>query len=78
MDSTPLTSLWSAPDDRLWVSGWGAIGHGADAWDGGTFQLATISLNGAPLNRPMYQVRGTSNGSVWAVGVRYAFHKTTP
>ena len=78
IDSTPLTSLWSAPDERLWVSGWGAVGHGADTWDGGSFQLATISLNGAPLNRPMYQVRGTSSSNVWAIGVRYAFHKTTP
>ncbi len=78
LDRTPLFSLWSAPDSRLWLSGWAAVAQGDEVWDGGAFQLSTISLNGAPLDRPMYQVRGISSSNLWAVGVRYAFHKTTP
>jgi len=47
--------------------------------DGGaTYSISTTVLNGAPLDRPLYQVRGTSNENLWAVGLRYALHKTTP
>jgi len=44
----------------------------------GTFDVSTIALNGTPLDAPFHQVRGTSNTNLWAVGARYAFHKTTP
>ena len=59
------------------MSGWGLMVRGDDIWDAGTYKLSTLSLNG-PINRPMYRVRGTSNENLWAVGVRYALHKTTP
>jgi hypothetical protein len=72
-----LSSLWGGPGN-LWLSGWGRVARGTDVWDGGGYQLSTISLIGGPIDRPMYQVRGTSNTNLWAIGVRYALHKTTP
>jgi hypothetical protein len=72
-----LNSL-STVGDNLWLGGAGLIVQGTNVWDGGAYSLSTLSLNGAPLNRAIYQVRGTSNTNLWAIGVRYAFHKTTP
>lgn len=72
-----LHSLYAASDGQVWMSGWGLMVRGDDVWDGGTYKLSTLTLNG-PINRPMYRVRGTSNTNLWAVGVRYALHKTTP
>lgn len=47
--------------------------------DGGAaYSISTTVLNGAPLDRPLHQVRGSSNTNLWAVGPRYALHKTTP
>jgi len=47
--------------------------------DGGaTLSISSTALNGAPLDRPLYQVRGSSNDNLWAVGPRYALHKKTP
>jgi hypothetical protein len=47
--------------------------------DGGTtYSISTTALNGAPLDRPLHQVRGTSSSNLWVVGPRYALHKTTP
>lgn len=72
-----LNSLWSGHGD-VWLSGWGRVVRGANVWDGGAYQISTTSLSGGPLNRPMYQIRGTSNTNLWAIGVRHALHKTTP
>lgn len=49
---------------------------GMDA--GPTHSTETTALNGIPLDRALYQVRGTSNTNLWAVGNHYALHKTTP
>jgi hypothetical protein len=79
-----LSSLWSPPlgadvsADQVWLSGFGLILHGQDVWNGDPFQISTISLNGAPTRRPIHRIRGASSHDLWAVGVRYAFHKTTP
>lgn len=79
-----LSSFWSpplgpdVPSDQLWLSGFGLVLRGADVWNGDQFEISTISLNGAPTRRPIYRVRGASSHDLWAVGVRYAFHKTTP
>ncbi|AKU99668.1 hypothetical protein AKJ09_06332 [Labilithrix luteola] len=79
-----LSSLWSpplgkdVPSDQLWLSGFGLVLRGADVWNGDPFQVSTISLNGAPTRRPIHRVRGASSHDLWAVGVRYAFHNTTP
>jgi hypothetical protein len=50
----------------------------ADLVDGGAYAISTISLNGAPLETDILQIRGTSNTNLWAIGYRYALHKTTP
>jgi len=62
-----------------WSTGWRIVlpTNATDARDG-TFDVSTIALNGAPLDAPFHQVRGTSNTNLWAVGARYALHKTTP
>jgi hypothetical protein len=75
--STGLNSL-SIVQDSLWLAGAGLVVRGTDVWDGGAYELSTLSLNGAPLGRPIHQVRGTSNTNLWAIGVRYALHKTIP
>ncbi|AKV02673.1 hypothetical protein AKJ09_09336 [Labilithrix luteola] len=72
-----LNSLWS-DSGNLWLAGWGRVIRGSDVWSGGAFGISTIALGNGPINRPIYQVRGTSNTNLWAIGVRYAFHKTTP
>lgn len=86
IDSTPipanvspsaLNSLWR-DSGEVWLAGWGRVIHGSDVWNGGTFGISTIALDTGPINRPIYQVRGSSNTNLWAIGVRYAFHKTTP
>ena len=47
--------------------------------DGGAkFSVSSTTFNGTPLDRPLYQVRGSSNKNLWAVGPRYALHKKTP
>jgi hypothetical protein len=73
-----LYSLWRAPE-TVWLSGWGIILRGNDlAGDGGIYGVSTISLSGAPLASPMYRIRGTESTNLWAIGERYALHKTTP
>jgi len=75
-----LNSLSAVAND-LWLGGSGVVVRGDNVWDGGTYggayELSSIALNG-PLGRAIYQVRGTSNNNLWAIGVRYALHKTTP
>ena len=74
-----LNSLWTtAAGDELWLAGAGLLVRSKKDGDGDAFEISTTSLNGAPIARPLYQVRGTSNTNLWAIGVRYALHKTTP
>ncbi|MBN9165828.1 MAG: hypothetical protein BGO98_08530 [Myxococcales bacterium 68-20] len=72
-----LNSLSTAAGN-LWLGGAGLVVRGTDVWDGGAYELSTISLSGGPLGRPVYQVRGVSKTNLWAIGVHYALHKTTP
>jgi hypothetical protein len=71
-----FSSLWSV-GSRSWVSSLGVVAVGTDVTEGGSYQVSTIALRGSPLNRQMYQVRGTSSDNLWVVGARYALHKTT-
>ena len=74
-----FVSLFSAPNDDVWLGGPNIILRtGQDLADGGSYQVSTISLTGAWLETPIYQIRGSSNVDRWAVGARYALHKTTP
>ncbi|MBN9159428.1 MAG: hypothetical protein BGO98_40605 [Myxococcales bacterium 68-20] len=75
--SAGLNSL-SVEGGNLWLGGMGVVLRGTGVFDGGAYEVSTVSLTGAPLGRPIYQVRGTSNTNLWAIGVRYALHKTTP
>jgi len=70
-------SLW-ARDGSTWLSGPSRIVRGTDVWEDGGYQISTIWADGTPVNLPLYKVRGTSNENLWAIGVRYALHKTTP
>ena len=75
----PLRSLSAVPDEStLWIGGTNLVARSDDAWDGGSYQISTISLNGGWLETPINRVRGSSKNDRWAVGVRYALHKTTP
>lgn len=73
-----LYSVYSPTENHVWGSGMGIVIRGQDVWDGGAFGVSTISLNGGPIHRPLYQIRGTSDTNLWAVGARHALHKTTP
>ncbi len=74
-----FVSLFSAPNDDIWLGGTNIILRtGQELADGGSYQVSTISLTGAWLETPIYQIRGSSNVDRWAVGARYALHKTTP
>ena len=73
----PLNSVWSTTGD-VWLAGSGLIVRGNKVGEDDAFEISTTSLNGAPIARPLSQVRGTSNTNLWAIGVRYALHKTTP
>jgi hypothetical protein len=70
-------SLWLGGDDA-WLAGPGIILRGPFEGDAGAYGVSTVALSGAPLDKPLYRVRGTDNDNLWAIGARYAFHKTTP
>jgi hypothetical protein len=73
-----LYSLATLAGD-VWLGGPRLVLRGpADVWDGGAYEVSTISLNGGPLETTVFQIRGTSNTNLWAIGDRYALHKTTP
>lgn len=74
----PFVSLWAAPGG-LWVSGSGLIYRAdGDPWNGGTFQISTLAINGTPFEQRVSRVRGTSTTNLWAIGAGNALHKTTP
>jgi hypothetical protein len=75
--SPTFNSLW-VNDEETWVSGFGSVLRGPNEPDAGVFRFSTLALNGAPLRTPILRVRGTSNTNLWAIGSRYALHKTTP
>lgn len=76
VSQTNFSSLWNV-GSQTWVSSMGVVAVGTDVMAGGSYQVSTIALRGSPLNRQMYQVRGTSSDNLWVVGARYALHKTT-
>ena len=73
-----MNSLWAGPDD-FWLSSRGLLVRSSgDVWNGGGYGVSTIAMNGAPFERHIHRVRGSSNTNIWAIGVRHALHKTTP
>ena len=69
-----VTSLWRRGSET-WLTSWGLVLRGTDD---GTYTVSTISRDGAPVNAPLYKIRGTSTQNLWAIGARHAYHKTTP
>jgi len=73
--------LHAPTDPARWSSGLGlytkedALQRSIDA---PTYTFSPTSINGVPLDRPLRQVRGTSNSNLWAIGLHHALHKTTP
>jgi hypothetical protein len=76
--STKALNSLTGIDGDLWLGGAGLVVRGTSVWDGGAFDLFTIWPNGTPITTAIWQVRGTSNTNLWAIGVRNALHKTTP
>jgi hypothetical protein len=76
-ESEPFKSLWSG-SDALWLSTFGLVLRGTDVWQGGKLEASTIALNGAPILKTIFQIRGTSNTNLWAIGELNALHKKTP
>jgi len=74
---TRFNALWIHGDDA-WLCGKGLILHGPLAGDAGAFGASTVALTGAPLGKELYRIRGANDNDLWAIGARYAFHKTTP
>ncbi|AKU98777.1 hypothetical protein AKJ09_05441 [Labilithrix luteola] len=72
-----LYSLWAHGDDA-WFSGSGLVLRGPVSADADAFGVSTLALTGAPLDTELYRVRGTNDDNLWAIGARYALHKTTP
>ncbi len=45
---------------------------------GAVLELTSVDMKGRYLNEPLYQVRGASTNTIWAVGNHYALYKKTP
>jgi len=60
-----------------WSTGRGLRTPKDNAVDSGTYRISSSVLDGVPIDVPLHQVRGTSNVNLWAIGARYALHKTT-
>jgi len=80
-----LSSPWGVSVDDLWMlatrpgAGNGTmILRAPSVWDGGSFDISTLAINGAPNFDGLVRLRGTSNQNLWAVGDYHAFHKSTP
>ena len=76
-----LTRVWGGENDTLWfITSENSILRVTDAWtDGGaSIQYSTLARNGAPNDKPLTLLLGTSNSNLWAVGDYRAFHKSTP
>lgn len=79
LTGTLVNSMWMPPtSEQVWLSGTGILLHGSDVWGNGDYRISTIAMNGAPVPKQFYQIRGLSNTNLWAVGEGYALHKTTP
>ena len=72
--------LKAEKDPVRWGTGMGLnlpsynAGYGLDA---ATYHISSTALHGAALETSFFQVRGTSNSNLWAIGTGYALHKTT-
>ncbi len=72
-----FSSLWVNGEDA-WLSGPGFVLQGPVSGDAGAFGVSTLALTGAPVNEGLHRIRGTDASNIWAIGDRYAYHKTAP
>lgn len=75
--SAGTRSLWTVANES-WTSTSVLVFQGKDPWDGGAREISSIAIRGTPNVNQLFQVRGTSNSNLWAIGERNALHKTTP
>jgi len=76
-----LKQVWAGEHDTLWfISNENSILRTTDVFrDGGaTIQYSTLARNGAPNDKALTILRGTSNSNLWAAGNERAFYKSTP
>lgn len=68
-----MTSVWGSGKNDVYAVGYfGAIRH----WDGTTWSVSQIAVNGTPIYEPLSHVHGSSAADVWAVGPGIALHRT--
>lgn len=75
-----LTRVWGG-DDALWfITSENSVLRATNAFsDGGaSIQYSTLARNGAPNDKSLTILVGTSSSNLWAVGTERAFHKSTP
>ncbi len=80
-----IAKVWADSEHDVWLLGEAADGNnggriirGTNVWsDAAAYGYSTLVRNGVPNLQPLYQLRGTSNTNLWAVGEQRAFHKTT-
>ncbi len=76
-DSQIFYSLW-ASGSEVWMSGASRVVVGSNIWSGGGFGLSTIASDEWNPGYPLFRIRGASTSNLWAIGARYAYHKSTP
>ena len=64
-------------DPGAWSTGRGLRTPKDNNVDSGAYRISSSVLGGVPIDVRLHQVRGTSNVNLWAIGARYALHKTT-
>jgi hypothetical protein len=71
--TTSMSSAWGSGKNDVWTVGYyGAIRH----WDGTSWSLSQIAVNGFPNYKALLSVHGSSASDVWAVGAGVALHRT--
>ncbi len=76
-----LSRVWGGDDGALWfITNENSILRATDVWTdaGASIQYSTLARNGAPNDKPLTVLRGTSTSNLWAIGEYRAFHKSTP
>ena len=67
-----LTAAWAASPSEFWLAGqFGRLRR----WDGLTWRLAVVSLDGRPVQKAIYAIWGSGPDDIWAVGADIALHK---
>ncbi|MBX3199774.1 MAG: hypothetical protein KF894_16685 [Labilithrix sp.] len=69
-----LATAWGFSPTEIWFAGeYGRLRR----WNGQTWRIANVSLDGLPLQQAIYAIWGSGPGDIWAVGAGLALHKVT-